>query len=218
MESTGQPSRIQLSPDTANLLKEYGKEDWFVAREDKVTAKGKGEMQTYWLTISSKESDNAETKSCTSESLDADTVHSRDSRGTLVSHRSITSDHDRRNRASEWTVEVLAHALKGIVARRKARCIKSSSPKLLQQLEQASIAHDGAKIVIDEVSTYVPLPSYDDGDMGLDPSQVLLEAAVMEELREYVRTIAQLYNQENPFHNFDRKCEASNECCRSLFW
>jgi hypothetical protein len=38
--------------------------------------------------------------------------------------------------------------------------------------------------------------------MGLDPSKTLLDSVVMDELREYVRTIAQLYNQ-NPFHNFD---------------
>ena len=49
MESTGQRGRIQLSQSTADLLLVAGKERWLVPREDPVTAKGKGTMQTYWL-------------------------------------------------------------------------------------------------------------------------------------------------------------------------
>jgi class 3 adenylate cyclase len=49
MESNGQPMRIHLSEDTANLLRAAKKEHWIKSREDKIIAKGKGEMQTYWL-------------------------------------------------------------------------------------------------------------------------------------------------------------------------
>ncbi len=54
MESTGLPGRIQLSEEaygylnagvTANRVLPYGT----IQREDKVAAKGKGEMTTYWL-------------------------------------------------------------------------------------------------------------------------------------------------------------------------
>ena len=47
MESTSPPNRIQLSSETAALLRKAGREDWIVPREDKIQAKGKGEMQTY---------------------------------------------------------------------------------------------------------------------------------------------------------------------------
>lgn len=50
-ESTGMPGRIHLSKETANLLREAGKEMWLQTRQDKVLAKGKGELETYWLNV-----------------------------------------------------------------------------------------------------------------------------------------------------------------------
>lgn len=49
MESTGEADMIQLSLDTHDLLVQAGKEHWLAPREDRVVAKGKGEMQTFWL-------------------------------------------------------------------------------------------------------------------------------------------------------------------------
>jgi len=49
MESTGKVNMIQVSPQTANLLKDEGLGKWVLPRENLVTVKGKGEMQTYWL-------------------------------------------------------------------------------------------------------------------------------------------------------------------------
>ncbi|CAB9497512.1 Receptor-type guanylate cyclase gcy [Seminavis robusta] len=53
MESNGVPNGIHVSESTAQLLKLGGKEHWLTPREDKITAKGKGEMQTYWVVVSS---------------------------------------------------------------------------------------------------------------------------------------------------------------------
>ena len=49
MESTGIPRRIQASQTTADALILQGKQSWLVPRKEKVVAKGKGEMQTYFL-------------------------------------------------------------------------------------------------------------------------------------------------------------------------
>jgi class 3 adenylate cyclase len=49
MENTGQKNKIHSSQATATLLVKAGKDYWFVVREKHVTAKGKGEMQTYWV-------------------------------------------------------------------------------------------------------------------------------------------------------------------------
>lgn len=51
MESTGLPGRIQISTDTAELIKAGGKERWIARREHEVMVKGKGEVQTYWLNV-----------------------------------------------------------------------------------------------------------------------------------------------------------------------
>lgn len=49
MESNGQKGRIHVSQSTANLLKEGQYEEWVVPRENKIEAKGKGLLQTYWI-------------------------------------------------------------------------------------------------------------------------------------------------------------------------
>jgi class 3 adenylate cyclase len=49
MESTGVKHQIQCSTTTAELLKKGGKGYWLTKREDVVIAKGKGEMQTFWI-------------------------------------------------------------------------------------------------------------------------------------------------------------------------
>ena len=49
MESNGQPGRIHVSEDTAKELVAKGKESWLEARQDKIVAKGLGELQAYWV-------------------------------------------------------------------------------------------------------------------------------------------------------------------------
>ena len=49
MESNGVKGRIHCSEATAAALIAKGKESWLTPREDKGIAKGKGEMQTYFV-------------------------------------------------------------------------------------------------------------------------------------------------------------------------
>jgi class 3 adenylate cyclase len=49
IESTGKPNSIQISSETAQLLKQAGKGDWLLPRKFAVNAKGKGELMTFWL-------------------------------------------------------------------------------------------------------------------------------------------------------------------------
>jgi class 3 adenylate cyclase len=49
MESNGIPGRIQVSQSTADALILAGKAGWLTPREEKVVAKGLGEIQTYWI-------------------------------------------------------------------------------------------------------------------------------------------------------------------------
>eukprot|EP00934_Nitzschia_sp_Nitz4_P003097 Nitzschia sp. Nitz4//scaffold84_size84139//61623//64081//NITZ4_005208-RA/size84139-augustus-gene-0.42-mRNA-1//1//CDS//3329559063//3087//frame0 len=69
MESTGIPRKIQVSQTTADALIVAGKESWLTPREEHVFAKGKGEMQTYFLHIrdSSDKSDETRTVASTTE-------------------------------------------------------------------------------------------------------------------------------------------------------
>lgn len=52
MESSGTPTKVQISEQTAELLTNAGKNSWFIPREDLVTLKGQEDadaLQTYWL-------------------------------------------------------------------------------------------------------------------------------------------------------------------------
>ena len=50
-ESTGEGSKIHISEQFARELVKFGKRDWAIPREDKVQAKGKGTLTTFWLQI-----------------------------------------------------------------------------------------------------------------------------------------------------------------------
>lgn len=54
MESNGMPNSIHVSEETANVLRAKGRASWLTPRKDKITAKGKGVLQTYWVDTSSK--------------------------------------------------------------------------------------------------------------------------------------------------------------------
>jgi hypothetical protein len=49
MESNGIRGRIHVSQQTADELIASGKQAWILRREDKIVAKGKGELQTYFV-------------------------------------------------------------------------------------------------------------------------------------------------------------------------
>jgi class 3 adenylate cyclase len=103
MESTGEKNRIQISSTTAELLREAGKGHWLLPREDLVEAKGKGQMQTFWLecdrgrsTVSSTTPANipATTSFETAASMDADLQHGDDlkKKGTATKRRTSVGD------------------------------------------------------------------------------------------------------------------------------
>ena len=51
IEATGLPNRIHCSTGFTELIRRAGKDDWLEPREDKVVAKGLGELTTYFLNI-----------------------------------------------------------------------------------------------------------------------------------------------------------------------
>ena len=53
MESNGLPNKIHVSQTTADLLTVAGKGLWLTKREELIEAKGKGKMQTWWVTPTS---------------------------------------------------------------------------------------------------------------------------------------------------------------------
>lgn len=59
MESYGIPGRLHVSDTTAEALIRSGKESWVTKRPEKIEAKGKGILQTYWVTPNKTETSSA---------------------------------------------------------------------------------------------------------------------------------------------------------------
>jgi len=67
MESNGMKGHIHCSQATADEIVSSGKEHWLSPRSDKIKAKGKGEMQTFWINLGSTKS--LRSSECSSECL-----------------------------------------------------------------------------------------------------------------------------------------------------
>lgn len=53
MESNGVSGKIHVSQSTADELVTLGRSSWLLARDEKLPIKGKGDMQTYFVQLSS---------------------------------------------------------------------------------------------------------------------------------------------------------------------
>lgn len=142
MESTGEMNRVHVSKSTADLLIEAGKSYWVKPRTDLVHAKGKGNVQTFWL-VTRENFTPASTRS--SDELDAelkrmapsrsrstfakgepirgvkrttsDSVTKVDKLSDMVTQGRESNDM-REERLVQWQLELFTRLLKKIVASR----------------------------------------------------------------------------------------------------
>jgi class 3 adenylate cyclase len=192
MESTGIKSRIQVSEATAALIKAAGKAHWVKPRNELVMAKGKGNMQTYWIEPRAGGHDP-------SNSL---------SQGSFSGTSSVTSlsndtNEDKIERLIEWNTDILASLVKHITARHKI--MKSvKKPSKVKTEESISGSYQGDGRVLDEVKDIFEMPAFDGRNCNKQesPDLIELDTEVVSQLRDYVVTIALQYHN-NPFHNFD---------------
>lgn len=187
MESNGKTNRIQLSQETADLLTQAGHHHWIDARADKVVAKGKGTLQTYWLVTTAPDlSGSSKTKSV----------------------RVLTpaeAPETRHQRLVDWNVDILKKVLLGVVGRRKALGTKPDPLKHLQQLEREVDSH---RTTLKEVKEIVSLPRFNP-DAAKLAREVSLNDKVQHQLHQYVTALSSMY-RDNPFHSFEvRKGSAS---------
>lgn len=198
MEHTGLPDRIQVSSTTANLLIEAGKGHWVALRDETVVAKGKGEMQTYWLLVDN--DNNSVDDTCSYSSIGFDitiiaTVEQGDfGRGnaSVVSQKTL--------RLIDWNTDILFRLLNKVVTRRNHLVRVSFPGKSLASArwEEVSSAN---KTVLSEVEEIIRLPpalTYKEDS----EEKTEIDSVVHDELRDYVTQIAHHY-RDNPFHSFD---------------
>ena len=210
MESTGKPGQVQLSQETANLLVAAGKENWIRSRDDRVEAKGKGILQTYWLVHTGRSDDDGQSTSGYSD-RDMDQPVPKKKSTSAEPAEDITSI-DKHHRLVDWTVEILHGLLKQVVARRM--CLEATKQQP-QQRSSSEVSKSFSnrtpafikpqnQMVLDEVCEIITLPKFDAEALKkqVKPESIVLSEAVLSQLHAYVAGIAALYRC-NPFHNFE---------------
>lgn len=118
MESTGMRGKIQLSQSTADLIVSAGKGNWIRPREEIVSAKGKGSLQTYWLEINRSAGNNALSRSASVEESHRFGGNSSDSSAgdNKVVMSSMGNVTTKQHRLIDWMSEVLLEYVKQIVS------------------------------------------------------------------------------------------------------
>jgi hypothetical protein len=217
--------------DTAALLIAADKESWITEREEKVHAKGKGELQTYWVQIKAgSQGDGGSTINGMDESHNASNLRSLEvaseaalkdgtKQGTGISRFGNTEAMMERmamiaksKRLVEWNTEILAKILKQIMVRRAARKMKKIHlglylPTTQKEKEVVDISFDRAPPKghpIDAVIDIISLPHFDAKSFSkhVNPDSIEVPDVVMAQLTSFVGNIAELY-QLNAFHNFE---------------
>jgi Adenylate and Guanylate cyclase catalytic domain len=170
MESSGIPGRIQLSQETADLLTAAGKSSWLIPRHDVVVAKGKGEMQTYWLNVGS--SNKSSSVVSGSSSGDEFGVLHSDRKGSRGGSGGGSGAVEKTSRLIQWNVEILMTLLKLIEARRED---EMTLPPPLKENEMSSCT------VLEEVKEIIRLPHLPSRQLR-DPDAIQFPKEVEEEL------------------------------------
>lgn len=199
LRSTSERNKIQASFETAALLREAGKGKWLVPRDKLIFAKGKGEMQTYWVYPKSGGT-RSSNGSCSSEGNNSSHFNDKCNDPSLTER--IPSNSTGRlldpklQRAADWTAEILLRLLKQMVARRMAtgRTGMGKTNSSLRAAAQEMSPHTG-KQVLDEVHDVIYLPKYDAqaAKKSVDVESVMLPPKVSDQLHDFVNVIASMY-------------------------
>jgi class 3 adenylate cyclase len=192
LQSAGLPGRMHVSQQTAMLLTNTDQSDWVVPRHDRVSLKGKGCLQTYWLDPPSERLE-----------LPVNSFAGAKRRGSN-NDDSIAEVSHRRERLIKWNVQTLSGLLETL---RHCRSLSSSATQ--RAVAGAAIAPSPQstdrkrQTVIDEMTEIIALPPFDPRIHAVDRiSTHRLSSAVKEQLHTYVSDIASLYRNV-PFHNFE---------------
>jgi uncharacterized membrane protein len=164
------------------------------ARNDKVCAKGKGVMNTYWLTRGRKKPNSVISQDDTSRAFDTETP--------------VESSKDR---AIEWVCELLAEPLQKVQLRSQYSKKKNTCSLIYKRNNDMTF--------LDETEEVITLPDFDAKQLEIQKESSGKVSTICEDvkkqLRMYVKAIASMYN-DNPFHNFEHACHVTMSVSKVL--
>lgn len=217
MESTGIKKKIQISQESAELILAAGKANWIKPRKDIVHAKGKGDLQTFWLLpkreviAASQYTPSGGTSEAKTEEANESLKAADDDFSEHSTPEAIAIQIERVQRLVDYTSDILLQILKKIVAKRageKPRTTKMA--KIIKKLE-ATIGKSG--ICLEEVVEIVELPKFDSA--AYTSKDVEISQEVVSQLSNYIKVVASMY-RHNPFHNFDHASHVTQSTSKLL--
>ena len=138
MESNGKKECIHASQETADILFGMGKGHWVHTRAERITAKGKGELQTYWVNTTSGESaafgdidleEETEEEEIDQEQQEIaeleEALHGIS--GTEAEKREMLKWAQKNYRSIAWTFDLFCDAFKGISWERRMETNRSGN-------------------------------------------------------------------------------------------
>lgn len=202
MESNSCTGKIHCSKDTADLVKAAGKGRWLTERQDKIVAKGKGTMDTYFVNIKGRSSDGESQKSMDSSEM----THSEGplssssvfapvdfpSTALNVPKPKLSPQHAR---LVDWNVELLSTLLKNVVANRRSGSRSSRFIDSNKSLPCPDLNLD--EMPFNEWAQAIDLPPV--SKKQKNSRNVELPSNVTAQLHGFVTAIACLHG-DNPFH------------------
>jgi len=206
MESTSQMNRIQISETTMQLLESAGKTNWYKKRDTTVDVKGKGNLQTYWLNVSSP--DGASTTSGSSDNSDRPALGSASKDEDLKQglKKIRAAEHSSSNdRSSSGNTTAAARRSSSVNAKAAANGFDTKT----QVDWTTSLEHMRDLTVKDErlVSWNAAVLKERLGEIiakrqGTDQKKAQVPDDAARQLEKYIGEIAGKYN-DNEFHNFE---------------
>ncbi|CAJ1935354.1 unnamed protein product [Cylindrotheca closterium] len=205
VESKGAAGRIHVSLDTAEHLRKCHKGHWLVKREGTIVARGKGDLQTYWIgkaVGSGKESTGTGSETA---SVSEKSNNSLEEATPAAFGNQLDDAGDRKDRLVDWNVTVFTDILKQIVARRNAYVAAKKDSADLSAVD-LRVVEDMKKDdfkPLHDVRETIWLPEFNQTveDSQEDAHTIDIPTSVSTQLRDFISTIASLY-RSNSFHNF----------------
>ena len=216
MESTGTPGMIQLSEQTAELLRQAGKDHWLTRRNEPVMAKGafwllpslsphncrflgKGKLSTYWLKRRSRTNDTNHDLS------DFEDEYWREVENNSEAERPTTQTSNKQHRLIRWTGGILMKNLQAMQAKLECQPVGDGE---WQAVDAFDVRPSCNKTSFDEVQEIIYLPQQ---EPRTAVNSTELDADVEVQLLDFLDEVANSY-RDNPFHCHSH---ATRKCARS---
>jgi Adenylate and Guanylate cyclase catalytic domain len=208
MESNGQAGKVQISEQMANILAWEGKSHWYTPREDKIAAKGKGELQTYWL--------QDDLMGQYRRDRDQPQQQRKQHVASLWMHLDDVSN-IQEQQLIEWNFQQLEILVKKIVSISMAYqndidvAVLDDGDGALHYEEPEGTILDELEIDANMTRNLIPACNMKNNNY----ESVVLSPEVVLELLAFVKAIATNF-QNNPFHNFHHSCHMTRSMIKLM--